>query len=73
MYKSVSIEKLFVGIFENILEFSNYIPVLSGKYINNGYNEHFYAPVQTVAGSTKPQAQWLPGLFSGGENPIAVK
>ena len=56
MYKNVSIEKLFVGIFENILEFSTDIPVLSGKYIHDGYNEHFSAPVQTVAGPTKPHA-----------------
>jgi hypothetical protein len=67
VHKSVSIEKLFVEIFENILEFSKDIPVLSGKCIHNGYNEHFSAPVQTVTGPTKPHAQWLPGLFPGGK------
>jgi len=52
-----SVEKLMLGTFENILEFSTGIPVLSGKYIHNVYIEHFSAPVQTVAGTTKPHAQ----------------
>jgi len=67
LHKSVSVEKLFVRIFKNILEFSTDIPVLSAKYIHNGYIEHFSAPVQTVAGPTKAHAQWLLGLFPGGK------
>jgi hypothetical protein len=50
-HKSVSIEKLLVGIFENIFEISKDFPVLSGKYIRNCYVEHFSAPVHTVAGT----------------------
>ena len=42
MHKSISIEKLFVGIFENILEFSKNIPVLSGKYEGWNFNSGNY-------------------------------